>query len=315
MLQNADAIGCRKYLTPGSLVSGNPRLNLAFVANLFNNYPGLEPLDEQEAKDYGVVEDFDAEGEREARVFTLWLNSLGVDPGVFNLFENIRDGLVILQAFDKILPGSVVWRRVNKPKAGATQPETYSTGEEGEEGEDIGVTPNQSNLSRFKQVENCNYAVELSKQNGMHLVGVQGADIVDGQKTLVLGLVWQLMRCVLALNFSLLTTKLTLTISMNITRTLSALSKGGQGRPISDTEILKWANTTVQSAKPSARPIRSFKDPSLTTGLFFLDLLEALRPGIVDPTLVITVNEHGDYEERRQNGEAIRNSTLVRNLY
>ncbi|PSR71400.1 hypothetical protein PHLCEN_2v12667 [Hermanssonia centrifuga] len=296
VLQNADAIGCRKYLTPGSLVSGNPRLNLAFVANLFNNYPGLEPLDEQEAKDYGVVEDFDAEGEREARVFTLWLNSLGVDPGVFNLFENIRDGLVILQAFDKILPGSVVWRRVNKPKAGATQPETYSTGEEGEEGEDIGVTPNQSNLSRFKQVENCNYAVELSKQNGMHLVGVQGADIVDGQKTLVLGLVWQLMR-------------------MNITRTLSALSKGGQGRPISDTEILKWANTTVQSAKPSARPIRSFKDPSLTTGLFFLDLLEALRPGIVDPTLVITVNEHGDYEERRQNGEATSNSTLVRNLY
>ena len=51
VLQNADAIGCRKYLTPSALVAGNPRLNLAFVANLFNNYPGLEPLDEQEAKD------------------------------------------------------------------------------------------------------------------------------------------------------------------------------------------------------------------------------------------------------------------------
>lgn len=174
-------------------MSGNPRLNLAFVANLFNNYPGLEPLDEQEAKDYGVVEDFDAEGEREARVFTLWLNSLGVDPSVFNLFQNLRDGLVILQAFDKILPGSVVWRRVNKPKGGA-QPAVQSYTEDGEEGEDIGVTPNQSTLSRFKQVENCNYAVELSKQNGMHLVGVQGSDIVDGTRTLVLGLVWQMMR-------------------------------------------------------------------------------------------------------------------------
>jgi len=269
-------------LTVGSLVSGNPRLNLAFVANLFNNHPGLEPLDEQEAKDYGVVEDFDAEGEREARVFMLWLNSLGVEPGVFNLFENLKDGLIILQAFDKVSPGSVTWRRVSKPKAGAVAPTSYA--ENGEEEEDIGVTPNQSTLSRFKQVENCNYAVDLAKQNGMHMVGIQGADIVDGSKTLVLGLVWQLMR-------------------MNITKTLSALSKSGQGRPISDTEILKWANTTAQKAKPGARPIRSFKDPSLTTGLFFLDLLEALRPGIVDPTLVNNVNESGDYEDRRQNAK------------
>jgi len=124
-------------------------------------------------------------------VFTLWLNSLGVEPGVFNLFENLRDGLIILQAFDKILPGSVVWRRVSKPKGGAT----FSSGEgEGEEEEDIGVTPNQSKLSRFKAIENTNYAVDLAKQNGMHLVGIQGSDIVDGSKTLVLGLVWQLMR-------------------------------------------------------------------------------------------------------------------------
>ncbi|KAI0776354.1 fimbrin [Irpex lacteus] len=283
VLQNADRIGCRKYLTPASMVSGNPRLNLAFVANLFNNHPGLEPLDEQEAKDYGVVEDFDAEGEREARVFTLWLNSLGVEPGVVNLFESLRDGLIILQAFDKILPGSVVWRRVNKPKAGA-RPVEPVYGEDGEEEVDIGVTPNQSNLSRFKQVENTNYVVELGRQNGMHLVGVQGSDIVDGQKTLVLGLVWQLMR-------------------MNITKTLSALSKGGAGRPISDTEILKWANTTVQKGKPGARPIRSFKDPSITTGIFFLDLLESLRPGIVDPTLIINVSETSNYEDRRQNAK------------
>ena len=64
VLQNADRIGCRKYLTPSSLVSGNPRLNLAFVANLFNTWPGLAPLEEQEMKDFGAVEDFDAEGER-----------------------------------------------------------------------------------------------------------------------------------------------------------------------------------------------------------------------------------------------------------
>ena len=81
---------------------------------------------------------------------------------------------------------------------------------------------------------------------------------------------------------------------------------------MSDAEILKWANGTVQRGKPGARPIRSFKDPSLTTGIFFLDLLEALRPGVVDPTLVLNVNENSDYEDRKQNGKSryglVRNS-------
>ncbi|KAJ3875777.1 calponin homology domain-containing protein [Lentinula edodes] len=286
VLQNADSIGCRKYLTPSSLVSGNPRLNLAFVANLFNTYPGLEPLDEQEAKDYGVVDDFDAEGEREARVFTLWLNSLGVEPGVFNLFENLKDGLIIIQAFDKIFPGSVVWRRVSKPKEGAGHASWAPSGDGDDEDVDIGVKPNQSTLSRFKAVENTNYVVELGKGHGMHLVGIQGADITDGQKTLVLGLVWQLMR-------------------MSITKTLTSLSKSSAstGRPISDTEMLKWANVTAQKGNPSVKTIRSFKDPSITTGLFFLSLLEAIRPGIVDPALVVDVGETGDFEERRANAK------------
>ncbi|KAF8338627.1 calponin homology domain-containing protein [Amanita rubescens] len=280
VLQNAANIGCRKYLTASSLLSGNPRLNLAFVANLFNTHPGLEPLDEQEAKDYGAVEDFDAEGEREARVFTLWLNSLDVEPGVFNLFENLTDGLVILQAFDRVLPGSVVWRRVSKPKEGGVQPISYSG--EGDEDVDIGVTPNQPTLSRFKCIENTNYAIDLAKQNGMHMVGIQGADIVDKKKTLVLGLVWQLMR-------------------ISIVKTLSTLSKSG--RPVTDTEILKWANATAQKAKPGVKTIRSFKDPSITTGLFLLDLLDAIQPGIVDPSLVLGVSEHGEYEDRRQNAK------------
>lgn len=69
------------------MIAGNPKLNLAFVAHLFNTWPCLEPLDEAPPVE---VEDFDAEGEREARVFTLWLNSLDVDPGVYNLFEDLK---------------------------------------------------------------------------------------------------------------------------------------------------------------------------------------------------------------------------------
>ena len=66
--------------------------------------------------------------------------------------------------------------------------------------------------------------------------------------------------------------------------------------------MLKWANTTAQKHKPSVKPIRSFKDPAITTGVFFLELLDAMQPGIVDFSMVINVSEMGDYEERRQNG-------------
>lgn len=277
VLQNADKIGCRKYLTPPSLVAGNPRLNLAFVANLFNTWPCLAPL--EPGQDFGAVEDFDAEGEREARVFTLWLNSLGVDPPVNNLFQDLKNGVAILEAFDKVSPGSVVWRRVSKPRnvPGSPEPGAMSGGEEEEE--ETGVTPNMPQLSRFKCVENTNYAVDLAKANGMHLVGIQGADIVDGKKTLVLGLVWQLMR-------------------LNIVKTLTTLS--GSNKPISDTEILKWANGKV-STKPGAKTIRSFKDPSLSTGVWFLDLLDALKPGIVDFSMV--TKDASEYEAKRQNAK------------
>jgi plastin-1 len=84
---------------------------------------------------------------------------------------------------------------------------------------------------------------------------------------------------------------------LNIVKTLTALS--GNNRPISDTEILKWANSKVGS-KPGAKTIRSFKDPSISTGIWFLDLLDAIKPGIVDYSMVTDVPK--DYEEKRQNG-------------
>jgi plastin-1 len=186
---------------------------------------------------------------------------------------------------------------VSKPRNVPGSTELGSTlSDNGEEEEETGVTPNMPQLSRFKCVENTNYAVDLAKANGMHLVGIQGADIVDGKKTLVLGLVWQLMRYVERIchaePFCLSSLH-----RLNIVKTLTALS--GNNRPISDTEILKWANSKV-SSKPGSKTIRSFKDPSISTGIWFLDLLDAIKPGIVDYSMV--TKEPRDYEEKRQNG-------------
>jgi hypothetical protein len=92
---------------------------------------------------------------------------------------------------------------------------------------------------------------------------------------------------------------------MSIAKTLSSLNKTGGGRPISDMDMVKWANGAAAKGKIGTGTIRSFKDPSLTTGLFFLNVLDGIRPGIVDPALVLNVSESGDYEERRQNGESV----------
>ena len=239
VLDNADKLDCRKFLTPTSLVAGNPKLNLAFVANLFNTHPGLDPITEEEKAD---IEDFDAEGEREARVFTLWLNSLEVQPTVVSFFDDLRDGTILLQAYDKVIPGSVNWRHVNRPP------------------------PSGGEMSRFKAIENTNYAIELGKQNTFSLVGVQGADITDGQRTLTLGLVWQLMR-------------------KDIVSTLGQLAKQMGKREITDADMVRWANDTARRGGKGSQ-IRSFKDQAIGNGIFLLDVLSGMKSSYVDYDLV-----------------------------
>ena len=56
MLEQAAKIGCRKFVRPKDVVKGNARLNLAFVANLFNTHPALkaeEGLPDFDLGDYG----------------------------------------------------------------------------------------------------------------------------------------------------------------------------------------------------------------------------------------------------------------------
>ncbi|KAI8811020.1 calponin homology domain-containing protein [Cladochytrium replicatum] len=241
VLENADKLGCRKYLTAKTLTDGNSKLNFAFVANLFNTHPGLEKLTEAEMSE---LDDwlFNSEGDREARAFALWLNSLGVEPFVNNLFDDLTDGLVLLQAIDYVHPGMVEWKKVNRPAT-----------------------------SKFKKVENTNYVVLLGKAMKFTLVGIQGSDIVDANKTLTLGLVWQLMR-------------------EHVLQTLKKLSTAS--KEVTDTDILAWANETAarsgnwRAFRSSSTKMTSFKDNGFRSGVFLLALLNGMKKGIVNEELV-----------------------------
>uniref|UniRef100_UPI00398E9694 plastin-3-like n=1 Tax=Pristiophorus japonicus TaxID=55135 RepID=UPI00398E9694 len=164
MLQEADRLGCRQFVTPADVVQGNPKLNLAFVANLFNKYPALQKPVNQDI-DWSLLE-----GEtREERTFRNWMNSQGVNPQVNHLYSDLVDALVILQLYEKIKV-SVDWNKVNKP-------------------------PYPKLGANMKKLENCNYAVDLGRNRAkFSLVGIDGKDLNDGISTLTLALVWQLMR-------------------------------------------------------------------------------------------------------------------------
>lgn len=57
--------------------------------------------------------DDDVEGAREERAFRMWINSLGLNDEngepihINNLYEESRDGLLLLRTLDRIKPGCV----------------------------------------------------------------------------------------------------------------------------------------------------------------------------------------------------------------
>ncbi|KAL2097220.1 hypothetical protein ACEWY4_006427 [Coilia grayii] len=164
MLTQAARLDARQFVTAHDVVAGNHKLNIAFVANLYNLYPALDKPSSN-GIDLSLLE-----GEsREERTFRNWMNSLGVRPYVNHLYSDLVDGSIILQLYERIqVP--VDWRKVNRP-------------------------PYPALGANMKKLENCNYAVELGKRVAkFSLVGVGGENINEGSSMHTLALVWQLMR-------------------------------------------------------------------------------------------------------------------------
>ena len=153
------------------IVAGNNKLNTLFVASIFNAYPGLDPPTEEEKYDAAKLLDDDVEGAREERAFRMWINSLGLtdESGdiihINNLYEESRDGILLLRTLDKIKPGCVNWKLVDKK-------------------------PNNP----FKKTTNCNEVIDASKKSNYKIIGIGGGDIRDGNKKYILAIVWQMMR-------------------------------------------------------------------------------------------------------------------------
>ena len=168
MIANGKAINVAELTSGKDWVKGNPKSNSIWVAEVFNTRHGLEELNEQEAEEFekaGIIDD-DIEGTREERQFRLWINSLEIeDVYINNLFEDVRDGQVLLKVIHRINPTVVEWNRVEK-------------------------NPNNA----FKVGINCKVAFDAIVALKCKTVGIGAQDIQSGNKKLTLALVWQLMR-------------------------------------------------------------------------------------------------------------------------
>ncbi|KAF6216996.1 hypothetical protein GE061_001348 [Apolygus lucorum] len=246
MLQQASKLGCRSFVTPADIVNGVYKLNLAFVANLFNKHPGLE-------RPEGGIEGIEnIEETREEKTYRNWMNSMGVAPYVNWLYSDLADGLIIFQLYDIIKPGIVNWNRVHK---------------------------NFSKLRKFmEKLENCNYAVELGKKLGFSLVGIAGQDLNDGNATLTLALIWQLMRAY----------------------TLSILTQlANTGSPIVEREIVTWVNNKLTSCNKKSS-LKGFQDSSISDARVVIDLIDSIKPGTINYDLV---KEGANDEEKLANAK------------
>ncbi|XP_047982877.1 fimbrin-5-like isoform X3 [Salvia hispanica] len=164
IIEQAEKLDCKRYVTPKDIVEGSANLNLAFVAQIFQHRNGLS-VDQSKIPVPDMMED-DAQTSREERCFRLWINSLGIETHVNNLFDTVRGGWVLLEVLEKASPGSVNWKKASKSSINMP----------------------------FKKLENCNQVVSIGKDLNLSLVNIAGNDIAQGNKKLIIAFLWQLMR-------------------------------------------------------------------------------------------------------------------------
>ena len=107
-----------------------------------------------------------------------------------------------------------------------------------------------------------------------------GSDLKEGNKKLILAVVWQLMRAY----------------------TLSLLAQlGGDGKPIEEKEIIAWTNTKASVAKfvktyqilqlsdgGKSTQIKNFQDPANKNAMPIIDLIDTCAPGTINYQVVKT---------------------------
>ncbi|CCD74448.1 Calponin-homology (CH) domain-containing protein [Caenorhabditis elegans] len=109
------------------------------------------------------------------------------------------------------------------------------------------------------------HAARMKRRCAEYRNAYRGRHIYDGNQILTLALVWQLMRAY--------------TLSV-----LAQYTQSGDSLP-TDKDIVAWVNEKLKNSGKSTS-IRSFQDPAISDGKVVLDLIDSIKPNVIDHSLV-----------------------------
>ncbi|GAT93895.1 hypothetical protein CL6EHI_094070 [Entamoeba histolytica] len=174
------------------------------------------------------------------KTFTKWANVQLSGAYVINDVEtDLNDGLILISLFEALRKQKVQFRYNKKPKM------------------------------RVAKLENTEQALNFIKADGVKLVNIDAQNIVDGNLTLILGLLW------------------TLILKYQIAQNKMDASKNA---------LLEWVNSKLTSRK-----IKNFSN-DWNTGDVLNELIHALEPDFID---LADSASKGEGEERIQYGLSI----------
>jgi plastin-1 len=252
-----DSLAVPAFVQPGDILRGHKRLNLAFCAQIFNIRHGLEAKEEDVSAAMEAAGLLEDDVEGEGREGKSYRMWLNS----LNLGHgNPEGGHYIHSLDDAFSDGICLLEALDKVEPGCL--------------EGIKYVKDPKKLNPFEKVANCNKVIDVCKRLGFSVMGLGGRDIADNNQKALLSIMSQLMRH----------------------QVISMLRKLGGGKPPKDAEIVAWANETV-SASGASSTISTFRDSSISNGLFLLDLLSAINPRAVNKDLIAA----GDSEDDKKN--------------
>ena len=101
---------------------------------------------------------------------------LPIDPATNEIFDRIKDGVLLCKLINKAQEGTIDERVINT----------------------------KENMNVFQQVENLNLAISAAKSIGLNVIGINYDSILSGKNyIMVLGLMWQVVKIVVLCNIQL----------------------------------------------------------------------------------------------------------------
>ena len=201
---------------------------------------------------------------REARTYKTWITSLLVNiegsKNIRDLMEDLRDGELLI----KLIALITMTANDSSSNHNSSNNENSETKESSSNNQQIKIDwkrVNSNTSSRYKQVENVNYLLELCKELNLNLTNIGALDIIDRNPKILHALLYRLLRY----------------HSLQIVTSALGNTNNKTLQDVDEKVVVQWVNEKISKSDEGSSVMKSFRDPENRNSVLFMDLLEAMR--------------------------------------